>query len=69
MDRTWRQVAAIGNWIIWLGFLVEVVFVVSVAPRKKAALRAHWLDVAIVFLSGPLLPALLSSCDSPGYCG
>ncbi len=60
-SAAWRQVAAIGNWIIWLGFLAEVVFVVSVAPRKKAALRAHWLDVAIVFLSGPLLPALLSS--------
>jgi voltage-gated potassium channel len=57
----WRDVAAAGNWVIWLGFATELTFVLKVAPRKKAALRAHWLDVAIVFLTAPFLPALLSS--------
>jgi hypothetical protein len=46
--------------VIWLGFATELTFVLKVAPRKKAALRAHWLDVAIVFLTAPFLPALLS---------
>ena len=55
-----RDVAAVGNWIIWLGFAAELTFVLRVAPRKRAALRAHWLDVAIVILTAPVLPALLS---------
>jgi voltage-gated potassium channel len=54
-----REVAAIGNWVIWLGFAAELAFVLTVAPRKRAALRAHWLDVAIVILTAPFLPALL----------
>jgi voltage-gated potassium channel len=56
----WRDVAAVGNWIVWLGFAAELRFVLKVAPRRKAALRAHWLDVAIVVLTAPFLPALLS---------
>jgi voltage-gated potassium channel len=59
-SAVWRDVAAAGNWVIWLGFAAELTFVLKVAPRKKAALRAHWLDVAIVFLTAPFLPALLS---------
>jgi voltage-gated potassium channel len=35
--------------------------VLIVATRKKAALRAHWLDAAIVVLTIPLLGPVLSS--------
>jgi voltage-gated potassium channel len=55
-----RTVATVGNWIIWLGFAAELAFVLKVAPRRKAALRAHWLDAVIVVLTSPLVPALLS---------
>ncbi|WP_053226072.1 potassium channel family protein [Solirubrobacter soli] len=58
-SAAWRAVAIVGNWVIWLGFLAELVFVLTVAPRRRAALRAHWLDVVIVFLTAPFLPALL----------
>jgi hypothetical protein len=34
--------------------------VLVVAPRKWAALRAHWLDVAIVVLTIPLLGKALA---------
>jgi hypothetical protein len=37
------------------------VFILFVAPRKLAALRAHWLDVAIVIVTVPLFGRLLSS--------
>jgi voltage-gated potassium channel len=57
---TMRAVAAVGNWIIWLGFAAELAFVLKVAPRRKAALRAHWLDAVIVVLTAPVVPALLS---------
>ena len=56
----WRTVATVGNWIIWIGFAAELAFVLKVAPRRKAALRAHWLDVVIVVLTAPFLPALLN---------
>jgi voltage-gated potassium channel len=56
-----RTVAAVGNWVIWVGFAAELAFVLKVAPRRRAALRAHWLDVVIVLLTAPFLPALLSS--------
>jgi hypothetical protein len=43
----WQQVALVANWLIWAIFAIELAAVLTVAPRKSAALRAHWLDVAI----------------------
>jgi voltage-gated potassium channel len=57
----WRQLAAVANWVIWSVFLTELAFVLTVAPRKAAALRAHWLDVAIVVLTLPAFGSFLSS--------
>jgi voltage-gated potassium channel len=51
----WQQFATVANWIIWAVFAVELAAVLVVAQRKRAALRAHWLDVAIVVLTIPLL--------------
>jgi voltage-gated potassium channel len=56
----WRQVALVANWIIWAAFAVELAAVLIVAPRKGAALRAHWLDAAIVVLTIPLLSKALA---------
>ena len=42
-------------------FALELAFVLAVAPRKAAALRAHWLDAAIVIVTAPLYASLLSS--------
>jgi len=57
----WTTFAQVANWIIWAIFAVEFAFVLTVAPRKRAALRAHWLDAAIVIVSIPLYGELLSS--------
>jgi voltage-gated potassium channel len=35
--------------------------VLRVAERKRAALGAHWLDVAIAVTTAPFLPGLLAS--------
>jgi voltage-gated potassium channel len=61
LSGAWASVAMVGNWVIWLGFAAELAYVLTVAPRKKAALRVHWLDVVIVVVTSPVLPALLSS--------
>ena len=57
---TWREVATVANWIIWAIFAAELAAVLIFAPRKWAALRAHWLDVAIVVLTIPLLSKALA---------
>ena len=59
-SRGWQQFATVANWIIWAIFAVELAAVLVVAPRKRAALRAHWLDVAIVVLTIPLLGKALA---------
>jgi voltage-gated potassium channel len=56
----WQRFAEVANWIIWAIFVAELAAVLTFASRKRAALRAHWLDVAIVFLTVPLLSQALS---------
>lgn len=57
----WRTFAQVSNWAIWAIFAAEALFVLWVAPRKRAAVRAHWLDLAIVVVTVPLYGRLLSS--------
>jgi voltage-gated potassium channel len=56
----WQRFARVANWIIWAIFATELGAILVVATRKKAALRAHWLDVAIVVLTIPLVGQALS---------
>ena len=55
----WLTFAYIANWVIWAIFAVELVAILYVADRKRAALRAHWLDVAIVVLTVPIVTSIL----------
>jgi hypothetical protein len=57
----WQTAAFIGNWLIWAVFAFELAAVLVVVTRRGAALRAHWLDVAVVALTVPLYGQLLSS--------
>lgn len=52
---TWLTVANVANWLIWGVFVTELLVVAAVAPRKLAALKAHWLDVALTVLTIPLV--------------
>ena len=58
-DDGWLTFARAANWVIWAVFAVELALVLFVATRKTAALRAHWLDVAIVLLTIPVLGSVL----------
>ena len=60
-EGSWARAAVVANWIIWAVFAIELVAVLVVATRKLAALRAHWLDVAIVVVTVPLFGDLLAS--------
>jgi voltage-gated potassium channel len=57
----WSTLAAVGNWLIWLLFLAEVVVMLAVVPDRGRWLRAHPLEVAIVVLTPPFLPASLQA--------
>lgn len=57
----WTLVGYIGDWMIWLTFLAEVILMLSVVPDRRAWFRDHPLDVAIVVLTPPVLPAVLRS--------
>ena len=59
----WLTFAYFANWVIWGVFAAEFVAVLWVAQRRRAALRAHWLDVAIVVLTpvdGSPAPVILT---------
>jgi voltage-gated potassium channel len=57
---TWQTVAFAANWVIWGVFAVELTAILIAAQRKRAALRYHWLEVAIVILTVPLLGKYLA---------
>jgi voltage-gated potassium channel len=60
-DELVSNVAAVANWIIWLVFLAELVAMLAVVPDRRSYLRRHPLDVAIVVLTPPFLPATLQA--------
>lgn len=54
-------VAGVLNWVTWFAFLIELVVMLAVVPHRWTWLRHHPLDLVIVVLSPPLLPASLQS--------
>jgi voltage-gated potassium channel len=58
------ELAALGtvlNWGTWLAFVIEAAVMLAVVPSKRAWLRAHPLEVAVILLTPPFLPAILGS--------
>jgi voltage-gated potassium channel len=60
-SNAWKDVAYGANWLIWAIFAAELALILAVAPRKRAALRAHWLDALIVVVTAPPFGKFLSS--------
>ena len=57
----WTTIATVLNWVIWLAFVTELVVMLRVVPDRRAWLRSHPLEVAIVLLTPPVLPASLQA--------
>ncbi len=53
--------AVVLNWTIWTAFLIEIGLMLSVVDDRWRWLRDHPLDVAIVLLTPPFLPAALQA--------
>lgn len=58
-DEPWLTLAMVLNWAIWIAFAIEFVVLVRVAPDRWRWIREHPLEIAIVVLTPPFLPALL----------
>ena len=56
----WQRFAEVANWLIWAVFAIELAAILIIASRRRAALRAHWLDVLIVVITVPLFTEALA---------
>jgi len=57
LGQPWDAVGVVLNWGTWLAFAVEFAVMVYVTPRPTEWMRRHPLDVAVVFLTIPFIPA------------
>ena len=53
----WATLAVVGNWVVWSLFLAEVVVLLAVVRDRRAWLKRHPLEILIVVLTPPFLPA------------
>ena len=61
VGEAWKAVASVLNWAIWLAFLGELVAMLVVARDRRRYLLHNPVNVAIVVLTPPFLPALFQS--------
>lgn len=55
------EVALILNWGTWLAFLVELVVMLVLVPDRLKYIRHHPVEMVVVFLTPPVLPASLQA--------
>jgi voltage-gated potassium channel len=58
LGQPWDTIGVALNWASWLTFLAEAVVMLSVVPDRRAWLRRHPIEVAVVVLTPPFLAAL-----------
>jgi len=56
-DGRWGAVADVLNWMIWGAFAVEAAVMLAIVRQRWRWIRTHPLEVAIVVLTPPFLPA------------
>lgn len=52
-------ITVVVEWLTWAVFLADLAIMLALVPDRRAYARGHWLSLAIIVLSFPLLPALL----------
>jgi len=56
-----RTIAILLNWGTWLAFVVELVVMLALVPDRGRYLRHHPLELVVVLLTPPALPAALQT--------
>ena len=54
-----QTAATAAIWLTWVALAADLLFVLVVATRRAAALRAHWLEALVVLAALPLPQLLL----------
>jgi voltage-gated potassium channel len=57
----WSTIAVVINWATWLAFLAEALLMLRVVDDRWRWIREHPLEVAIVVVTPPFLPASLQA--------
>jgi voltage-gated potassium channel len=58
----WLEILAqVLNWGIWIAFAIEFVVMLALVPDRGKYLRHHPVEIIVVFLTPPVLPAGLQS--------
>lgn len=61
LGEPWDTINVVLNWAIWVAFVAQLVATMRVAENRGRWLRDHPLDLAIVVLTPPVLPAGLQA--------
>jgi voltage-gated potassium channel len=61
VGEPWRAIAGVLNWAIWLAFAFELMVMLAVGRDRWKWLRTHPIEVAVVLLTPPFLPASLQA--------
>jgi hypothetical protein len=65
----WKTAAAVANWVIWLLFAGEAGLMLGFTPDRRGWASRHKLELAVVVLTPPVLPAALQSLRVFGCSG
>jgi voltage-gated potassium channel len=57
----WKVFGGALNWIVWLAFAAEAVTTLAVSSARMKWVRSHPLEIVIVLLTPPFLPASLGA--------
>jgi voltage-gated potassium channel len=57
----WKFAAVVANWVIWILFAGETALMVGFSPDRRGWATRHKLELAVVILTPPILPAALQS--------
>lgn len=58
---TLEVIAQVLNWGTWIAFAIELVVMLALVPDRRKYLRHHPVEIVVVFLTPPVLPAALQS--------
>jgi voltage-gated potassium channel len=61
LGEPWATTASVLNWLTWLAFAGEIALMLRLSRQPLRWLRDHPLDIAIVVLTPPFLPASLQA--------
>jgi voltage-gated potassium channel len=61
VGQPWDTIASVLNWVIWTAFLGEAILMLRLVDDRWRWVREHPLEVAIVILTPPFLPASMQA--------